>query len=230
MKGNSTLCLLYLILLGALSVGLSYYFGNDGIEAFLIALFGLIILFHTQIVLVTRAYSRQYGRIAGVLSVLFILTLWLGLVFGLSLFTFTYLPGIVAEIGKQINWSIVLLGSLPYGLPRLLKNENNSAQFLSVNLLVTTYSLLASMIALVVAEDQFKDGFSIALVLVVEVQVILAFIYSRTKYVEIVFKNVRGYSDSNSIGRDDIAAYAACALIGIPLFIPIVLLMVIIGL
>lgn len=228
MNSTTALSLIYLIVVGAVNIWLSYAFGNKGVEAFLTATFGLVILFHLQVIVLIRSIDRSRG-LAGqitmrILAGLVSATFWLFLALAFLIFVPTYLPILTSSLDLNINWILVLAGTMPYAIARLLQSKRDSVERASVNIIVTTYSLIASITALLVATAANTKDASFPMVFTVNVQIILAFVFSRTEYVQGITRIARLLSDKYFNKDDNFVTYAVWAAIALPLFIPIIFL------
>lgn len=211
-----------LLLIAIANLGVSFAYGNNGYEAFLTACLALMILLHWQIVVLLKAVKNKYNLWIALLSTPVLAFVWL-LLFTALMLSLTYVSPGAAAVRAETNWWIVFIGALPYMLPRILSNTKTTIDGASMNLLVTLYSVAIALGAIIGFTSSEGGISSVILVLAVELQVIVAFIYTKTHFVDNVMLSTKRLLDNSFASNQDTVSYIRIFLIGLPLVAPLFL-------
>lgn len=220
---NILINLFLLAVIAAGNVLLSFYYGNNGYEAFLTACLGLLILMHWQLAQLISVVKRDHGLFLSILVVPPLGIIWM-ILFAALMVCLTYTSDAAGSVRLETNWLLVFAGAVPYLLPRLLVRATNSIETSSINLLVTIYSVVFAAIAIVSFGSQDSIFGKTILVIALELQVLIAFIFAKTSFVTKVIKNTESVKRRYFANDDNAMFYTVVGVVGAALLGPALLL------
>lgn len=209
----------YVIIASIIAVVASYLFGAKGLEAFYATVISLCIL-STWIViqLIKKLYSLPDALILKILvtplPIIVLLGGWL-----VSLAT-------LSIEGESINWWIVLIGVIPFLIPRIgMYKKITRANKLSIGLLITTFSILILYMAFTGFQTNTHSYHKILLVIAVQAQLLLTYLTVQTNYLERFRTIVLNVCERLGIRKYKTQALIVICVVGLPYIVCIYLIM-----
>ncbi|RZJ14411.1 MAG: hypothetical protein EON51_19245 [Acinetobacter sp.] len=222
MKQSLAVTFILLVFTAIANVILAFIYGNEGYEAFLAVCFGLLIIFIWQSYGIIAAFIRKYGKFSILLSLPVVVLLWV-LVLPAIMGTITYdTPG---AVNHDINWMLVVLGIIPFGVQTLFsKRKNTSLTSVAVGMTVTIYSVFVVFIGAILFYDTSSSFSNIGLVIAFEFQLIMNFLIIRAGYFDRALTYANAQLAKHPHLPESVQRYYIVAVCGAPLVIPLVII------
>jgi hypothetical protein len=214
------------------NIVLAYVFGNNGYEAFVTLSIALGILITWQSLQLLRLLFKSHTWL--------ILKL-LGAA-ALGFFWFLVIGGVMLSISRDaydpsattpdVNWLVVLIGTVPYLLPRLgLYKTDAGFTKTAIGTVTTLYSVIVLFVAALGFYDSEARYQSLILVLAVQLQYLMNHVILNTGYLDRALAAGVQLSSQLKLGSSSFGRDLTIFLVAIPFFAPlaIVLLAGVIG-
>lgn len=228
MRKDITSSLAYVLLASLFNVALAYLFGNNGYEAFItISIAVGFLLTWQSFNLVPLLFKSKVWLIIKLVGLLPLAFVWFVAVAGviLSVSTNAHDPSVSTP---SINWLIVILGTLPFLVPRVaIYKATAGFQKTAIGLLVSLYSIIVLYIAALGFYDNNASNKNLILVIAVQLQYLMNYLITRTNYLhrsQVLAKNLAQHL---SISHKDTGDYLMILIVGLPFILPLAIVLLI---
>lgn len=222
---NKNISFAYILFASLFSLTLAYVFGNDGYEAFVTIAIALGILISTQLLNMARLLFRArvwlVVKLFGLLALGFIWFICIASVI-LSISSEAFNPSLVKP---TINWVIVLVGTLPFLMPRV------NAYRLDAGMKKTFIGILTSLYSIIVLETAVTSYFSdaskyrnIVLVLAIQLQYLMSYAITNTNYLDRSLAFANNLTRRLRISQGKMSLYITSLIVGLPFILPLAII------
>lgn len=226
MASNKNIPFSLIVVISCFNVILSYAFGNNGYEAFITVSIALGILISWQSVQMFSLIRRSHSWL--VVKAIYALAL--------TFFWFVIISGVILSISRgsydskvitpNINWLIVLIGTIPYLLPRIIHGRSDlNFNKAAVGWVTTLYSVMVLFIAVLGFHDSRSEFGSILLVLAIQLQYLMSHLAAKTSYLERSHASALKLVRKLRLERSDFGKYIIITLVGVPFIVPLVIVL-----
>lgn len=227
MTSNRNTSFLFIVVVLIINVILSYTFGNNGYEAFITVSLALGILITWQSIKMFRLIQDSNSwMIVRAIYILALIFFWFVVLSGviLSVSSSSYDP---KGITPDINWLIVLIGTIPYLLPRLISIQNDfSFNKAAVGWVTTMYSVMVLFIAVVGFYNSTSRFGNIMLVMAVQLQYLMNHLTVKTNYLERSHGSALKLVNNLHFEKSDFGKYIIIAVVGLPYIAPLAIVLI----
>jgi hypothetical protein len=201
-----------------ISLILSYAFGNDGYEAFVVTCIGLGILTARQSLELASLKQRW-------LVVQIILGIMLTIV-GLAVIAILF-AAISPELTNPnlklppLNWLIVAISSLPFLFRPITQASHQNLDKVMIHLITLIYSAIVLYGAAITYYKAESTMVGLILVLAVQMQYVMAYIVISTGYISIV----QAFFANSGLLRSESGSNLFLLIVALPFFTPMIVIM-----
>lgn len=210
------------LLVSVFNIALAILYSRNGYEAFVTVSVALGILFTLLTINTLRLTFKSKGwLIAKLLSIPLLAFIWFVVVAEvmLTISKDAYGPSVNTP---NVNWRLILTGSVPYMLPRLnTLRSNSSLKYLFLSMLVTVYSVVVLLIASIDFKTSDSLSHNIILVLAIELLYLMNFAVLKTNYIDKSLTFSNNLVTKLRLVGSDFGSYIIIAIVGLPFFIPL---------
>jgi hypothetical protein len=228
MRNTTNITFAYLVLSSLLGLVIAYIFGNDGFEAFVITAIALALLMSWQVVYAIRLlFTSNHWFVIKLFGSICLLFFWftaiMAVLFSVSSNIFT--PQVSLS---PINWPLVLIGTLPFLLPRISKLGSQTTMNQTIAGIVTSfYSILILYIAVIAFYANDLKYQSIVLVMVAQLQYLMSHVVVKTDYIYQSHAFAKKLTHRTHFSNNDTEHYLVLGIVGLPFLLPLAVILLI---
>ncbi|QQS19757.1 hypothetical protein IPL85_05840 [Candidatus Saccharibacteria bacterium] len=221
----------YVVLALLFSLLTAFIFGNEGYEAFVTIAIALGLLISWQLIhlakLIFQSKDWVIVKLVGITSLVF--------------FWFVSVATIALAISKDafgsgvhtpsINWAVVLVGTLPFLVPRISAYRlNANTKNTIIGILASLYSIIVLYVAVIGYYDTDASYRSVILVLALQLQYLMSFVITRSNYLNQSHAYAVSLTRRLKIIDSEKGQYLILFIVGLPFILPLATVLLIISL
>lgn len=226
-QDKNTSNFLVVLIISLVNILLAYIYSKSGYEAFITVSIALGLLFTLLSISSLRLIFRSsYWLIVKLIFVPLIAFMWFMIICGvmLSVSPSAYSPN---KSLPDINWWIVIIGTLPYLLPRLnLISSKQTLKHSIISMLYVLYSVMVLLIAAISFHSPNASEKNIMLILGIQLQYLMNYAVLKTNYLEksLYFSNKT--ARKFNIHNNDLGTYFVVIVVGLPFILPLAVVLI----
>ncbi len=217
---------LYVLLVSGLNIILAYAFSKSGYEAFITVCIALGMLFTLlSLHIVKLILKGNYWQGFKLLCVPVVAFVW-----------FLVIAGVLLSVSPSaysadkslptIKWWIVLVGTLPYLMPRLnFVSAKRSLKYSFLSMLTVLYSVAILLIAAIGFHNPSAPEKNILLVIGVQLQYVMSYAVLKTNYIQKSLDFSNKLAKRLNLHNNDLGSYIVVLTVGLPFILPLAVVM-----
>jgi hypothetical protein len=209
------------LLISVLNIVMAILFSKNGYEAFVTASVAIGILFTILYLDTIRlTFQSKVWLIVKLLCIPLFAFVWFLVVIGvmLTISRNAYMPNINVP---AVNWWLILIGTLPYLLPRLNFLRSKSPRYTLLSIITTIYSVVVFLIAAIDFNSSRSLSHNIILVLAIQLQYLMNYAVLKTNYLEKSLASANNLVARLKLAGNGFGMFIVITIVGLPFFIPL---------